>query len=371
MADALKSKYGLEIPQAIAASIKTVYPQFASDDFYRDVSKGYLKLELMQRGKSIARSLHQFLPNNFDDAIQILLNSVAQITQPHAAHAMASFIYLPHLEYVAKYGAAHFESSMHAQYILTQKFSAEFCIRVFLEKYPERCLAQLKIWAQDSNPHVRRLVSEGTRPRLPWASRLREFQRNPAPVLALLELLKDDDSLYVRRSVANNLNDIGKDHPKLLIQTAQRWMQNADANRTWIIKHALRSAIKRGDRAALDLFGFGKIVECKLDQIRISPIVAKIGGSVKFECTLHNTCNKTQDFLIDFCVHYVKANGKHKAKVFKLKTLQFDVGAQLRISKSISLAQMTTRKHYPGMHKIDLIINGVHHALGGFELRDT
>ena len=165
---------------------------------------------------------------------------------------------MPHCFFVAEYGLDHFEPSMQAHYQLTQRFTAEFSIRPFLIKHTEATLARLRQWARDPNEHVRRLVSEGTRPRLPWASRLPAFQADPAPVLALLELLKDDPALYVRRSVANNLNDIGKDHPRVLMQTAQRWMRDATPERAWVVRHALRWAVKQGDPAALKVLGFGK-----------------------------------------------------------------------------------------------------------------
>ena len=170
---------------------------------------------------------------------------------------MAAFLYMPHLFFVARHGLDHFEDSMRAQYALTQRFTAEYSIRAFLEKHPEATLARLREWAADPSQHVRRLVSEGTRPRLPWAPRLRAFQKDPRPVLELLELLKDDPELYVRRSVANNLNDIGKDHPALLTAVAKRWLRGATPERRWIVDHALRSAVKRADAGALGALGYG------------------------------------------------------------------------------------------------------------------
>ena len=211
---------------------------------------------------------------------------------------------------------------MQAQHALTQRFTAEFSIRPFLQAHPEATLARLRQWAFDPSPHVRRLVSEGTRPRLPWAPRLRGFQKDPAPVLALLELLKDDPELYVRRSVANNLNDIGKDHPELLTQTAQRWLKGASENRQWIVGHALRSAVKRGEAGALKVLGFGAggpCVDCVTRPLR--PSAAVMGASVTVAFDVHNPHAHAQRVLVDFCVHYIKANGQPKPKVFKLKTV--------------------------------------------------
>jgi 3-methyladenine DNA glycosylase AlkC len=246
VAEPLKDAYGPEVPRRIAAMVSTAHPSFDSRAFVRDCLAGYGALNLIARGWRIADALHAHLPRDFPRAVEILLRSLGPGRQSPEGNGMAPFLYMPHAFFVARYGLDHFEASMRAQYEITKRFTAEFSIRPFIERHREATLERLGEWARDPDPHVRRLVSEGTRPRLPWAPRLREFQRDPAPVLALLELLKDDPELYVRRSVANNLNDIGKDHPELLAQTARRWLEGADANRRWLVKHALRSAVKRG-----------------------------------------------------------------------------------------------------------------------------
>jgi 3-methyladenine DNA glycosylase AlkC len=308
------------------------------------------------------------LPDDYEQAVSILLDS---LDQPHGRDprlSLGAFLYMPHTMFVATYGLAHFEVSMRAQHALTQRFTAEFSIRPFLEQHTQATLRQLEAWATDPSPHVRRLVSEGTRPRLPWAPRLRQFQADPAPVLALLELLKDDNELYVRRSVANNLNDIGKDHPEVLIHTAQAWLKNASAERAWIVGHALRSAVKRGDSGALTVLGFGKTAQVAVGGIQITPAMPTMGGAVRIVFELTNTEPRPQDLLVDLVVHYVKASGQASAKVFKLKTLTLGAGQTARFSKKLSLAEMTTRKHYAGLHKIDVILNGQAQPLGSFAL---
>ena len=203
-------------------------------------------------------------------------------------------------------------------------------------------------WTTDPSEHVRRLVSEGTRPRLPWASRLPALQRDPTPLLALLERLKDDPALYVRRSVANNLNDIGKDHPAVLATTANAWLRDATPERRWIVQHALRSAVKHGEPGALAALGFGASADVVIAQPSNTP--------------------QPQRVLVDFAVYYVKANGQSRSKVFKLKTLDLAAHETQRVGKNISLAEMTTRKHYPGIHRVDAILNGRAQVLGSFEL---
>ncbi len=214
---------------------------------------------------------------------------------------------------------------------------------------------------------MRRLVSEGTRPRLPWAPRLRAFQKDPRPVLELLELLKDDPELYVRRSVANNLNDIGKDHPALLTAVATRWLRGASVERRWIVNHALRSAVKRADAGALGALGYGGKAEVTLGEARITPKQPKIGGSVAVSFTLVNRSRSPQRVMADLVVHFVKARGTG-AKTFKLKALELAPRASVELRKKIGLQQLTTRKHYPGVHKVDALLNGRRVALGGFKL---
>lgn len=150
---------------------------------------------------------------------------------------------------------------MAANYEITKRFTAEFCVRPFLIEHRGECLKLLKRWATDANPHVRRLVSEGTRPRLPWAMRLPEFQSDPSHTLPLLEMLKDDPELYVRRSVANHLADIAKDHPDVAFDVCESWLRelrkSADerrsANRRWVVRHAVRLPAKKGVARALEL----------------------------------------------------------------------------------------------------------------------
>lgn len=372
MAEALKNQFGDDVPRAIARMILAVHPSFNSEGFVREALQGYDALALMARGKKIAQALRAHLPPDYAQAVAVLMDS---IDQPHGrdlSQSLASFIYLPHTVFVSAYGLAHFEESMRALHALTQRFTGEFAIRAFIAQHPEAALRQLRVWATDPSVHVRRLVSEGSRPRLPWAGRLRLFQADPAPVLALLELLKDDPELYVRRSVANNLNDIGKDHPDLLTRTAQAWLQDATPQRSWIVGHALRSAVKRGEGGALEVLGFGKAAHVGVGKVSISPAVAMAGGRVQIAFEVTGTPagadEKPQRVLVDFQVHYVKANGQTRAKVFKLKTLELAPGQTVGLSKTLSLAHMTTRQHYPGLHKVDVILNGQAQPLGEFEL---
>ncbi len=368
MAEPLVNQYGADVPQAIATMIHAAHPAFDSAGFVREVLGGYDTLALMARGKKIARALRQFLPEDYAQALPILM---ASIQQPHGRDpslTLGAFVYLPHTLFVADYGLGHFELSMAAQHALTQRFTAEFSIRPYLEHHPEATLRQLTVWATDPSAHVRRLVSEGTRPRLPWAPRLRQFQVDPTPVLALLDLLKDDCELYVRRSVANSLNDIGKDHPQVLISTAQAWLKDASPERAWIVRHALRSAVKRGDAGALTALGFGHTAQVAVGHIHITPGQPVMGGAVLISFELTNFTAQPQLMLVDLAVHYIKASGQTRAKVFKLQQLELGPGQTVVLSKKLSLAEMTTRKHYPGLHPVAVMLNGQAQPLGTFEL---
>lgn len=368
MAEPLKNSFGADVPRTIARMIAAVHPRFDEKGFVRSALDGYESLELMPRGWKIARTLREWLPTDYERALDLLLASLDQKPERTVASGMGSFLFLPHVFFVAEYGLEHFEPSMRAQYLLTQRFTAEFSIRRYLERHQAATLARLAEWTTDPSEDVRRLVSEGTRPRLPWAPRLRAFQADPRPVLALLERLKDDPSLYVRRSVANNLNDIGKDHPAVLVETAQRWMVDATAARRWIVRHALRSAVKRGESGALEVLGFGAAASVLVEKARVNPSRPVIGSVATVTFDLVSRATRAQRLLVDLRVHYVKANGTASPKVFKLKTVDLGPRGVARFSKRLSLAQLTTRKHYAGMHRIEALVNGRAYPLGAFHL---
>ncbi len=370
MAEPLKNSFGADVPPTIARMIAAVFPRFNQQAFVRSALEGYDALELMPRAWKIAHQLRRSLPDDYEKAIEILLASLGQKSERTVAQGMGGFLFLPHVFFVAEYGLEHFEASMRAQYMLTQRFTAEFSIRRYLERHQAATLARLTEWASDPSEDVRRLVSEGTRPRLPWAARLRAFQADPRPVLALLERLKDDPVLYVRRSVANNLNDIGKDHPAVLVETARRWMRGATEERRWIIRHALRSAVKRGESGALEVLGFGDAARIAVGKVRFIPSRPAIGSFVDITCEIANRVVGAQRLLVDLRVHYVKASGRTSPKVFKLKEVELAPREVVRFSKRLSLAQLTTRTHYAGKHQVEVLVNGRAYSIGSFQLVD-
>lgn len=368
MAPQLKHFFDAGRARALAAELHAAWPDFPRERFVGEASTGLDELELMDRAAHFARALRSSLPPDFEAAVDVLLRSAGPALGHLDGAGLEPFHYLPHLRFIADHGLDHFEASMRAQHLLTQRFTAEFSIRAFLERHPERTLTRLAEWVTDPSHHVRRLVSEGTRPRLPWAPRLRRFQQDPTATLALLERLKDDPELYVRRSVANHLNDIGKDHPALLLDVAERWMVDAPPERAWIVTHALRSSVKKGDPRALAIRGFagGEAVTVRST---ISPASIRLGEAFLVQVELSNDSAAPLRAVVDLVVSFVKANGGTKPKVFKGRDLELSPGQRATVSKSVSTADLSTRKHYAGEHVVDVQINGRATRVGAVSVR--
>jgi 3-methyladenine DNA glycosylase AlkC len=367
MADALKTFFSPELVRRLAGDVVAVHPSFPAASFVRSACAGLGQLELLDRGRHIARALAGHLPPSYPEAVDVLVRALGpeHPTDELLGVGMAPFYYLPHTLFVAERGLDYFDVSMQAQYELTKRFSAEACIRPYLARDPERVFAVLRTWAGDANAHVRRLVSEGTRLRLPWAPRVAWLDANPERVVDLIAPLKDDPSTMVRRSVANNLNDLGKVHPRLLIRTARGWLADASPERRALVEHALRSAVKRGHPDALRLLGFGAVPSVRLGTVTFTPARVSIGGKVSVRFRLTSTARRAQDLLVDIAVHFVKARGT-SAKVFKVARVRLSPGGHVDLGASVSLAVHTTRVPRPGRHGVDIVVNGKALPAGAF-----
>lgn len=363
----LKDQIDIPLVTQMAERIHSIYPNFSQHDFITAVDTELHTLELKPRFGLIADKLNTFLPDNYSQAVQILVDILDDGSHDFEHIEDVGFRLLSIPTFVEKYGVGNFDASMDAMYIITRYVSCEFAIRPFIMHYPEQTLTTLHEWVKDSNEHIRRLVSEGTRPRLPWASQLPDFVKDPSPAIKLLQHLKDDPSLYVRRSVANHLNDITKDHPERVLDIVENWQKGASEGTTWLINHALRTLIKKGDSRALSLLGFGS-ADVSLDDFSVSPDTLIFGDNLAISFTLTSTSHKPQQLMVDYIMHFVKANGKTAPKVFKLKKVTLGTGETLTIKKSHSIRQISTRKYYAGQHRIEIQVNGQVVGQADFEL---
>jgi len=351
----------------IGRDLLVAYPRFDLEGFIGMVMNDLDELSLSERAWSITEAMRYFLPKYYEEVAEIFKKTFGPELHSDRMEGMDGFYYMPFGNYVAKYGLDHFEISMDLLRDITIRFTSEFPIRPFLEKYPERTLSVLKKWVHDPNVHVRRLVSEGSRPRLPWASRLRDFQKDPTLVLELLEQLKEDPELYVRRSVANNLNDLGKDHPELVLDVLINWSCSKDLGTQWIIKHASRSLIKDGNPKALNLLGYDPKVKVELVDLQVEGKV-EMGDTLNFSFSILSKEMTSKELMVDFVVHYMKANGKLAPKVFKLAKTKIRSGEYLEFKKKVSFKPISTRKYHQGLHAIEIQVNGTRFGKGEFEL---
>ena len=372
MADALKTFFSPDLVKRLARTLRAAAPDFPDRAFVRAATRGLDELELLDRGRHIMRAMHAHLPGGYPEAIGVILRSLGP---EHAGDelegvGMAPFFYLPHTMFVAEHGLEHFELSMQAQHQLTRRFTCEFSIRPFLERYPDETLAVLREWALDPSPHVRRLVSEGTRPRLPWAPRVRWLELRPERVLPLLEALKDDPASVVRRSVANHLNDLSKSDPDRVAALARRWLRGASPERRALVEHALRSAVKRGHKGSLEVLGFGGAPRVRVSKARFSPTRVAVGERVRvaFDVAAEGGATGRQSLVVDLVVHFVKARGTSSPKVFKVARLELAPKERAELGKDVSLAIHTTRRPNPGRHRVDALVNGERFELGAFDV---
>jgi 3-methyladenine DNA glycosylase AlkC len=372
MAESLKVFFSPALVRRLAVDIARAQPSFPARAFVRQATTGLEALELLDRGKHIAQALHDHLPRAYPEAVDVLLRSLGpeHVSEELVGGGMAAFYYLPHTLFVAERGLEHFDLSLHAQYELTKRFTAESSIRPYIAQDPERTFAQLLVWAKDQNPHVRRLVSEGTRLRLPWASRVAWLDAHPRRVLDLLELLKADPASVVRRSVANNLNDLSRDHAELVVENCRAWTSTRAASPEThaLVRHALRSLIKKGHRGALAVLGAGAPPKLVVQRARLSSKRVRLGDQLRFAFTLESTASRVQELIVDYAVHFVKANGSARPKVFKLKRVTLKARGSVELAGRVSFATMTTRQHYPGRHRIEVLANGEAFPLGEFEV---
>jgi len=364
MKDGLGEDAVERITQAFALSSN----DFPVDQFRSDALNGLDALELKERVHHLIEVLHRHLPEPFEASVESIEAVKSVWDYGREDDPLTGFAAWPIIDYIGVHGLDHPDLSLKALKHLTSLFSAEFAIRPFLISHMEVTLNHLRQWCGDADEHVRRLVSEGTRPRLPWGQQLPQFIADPAPVIRLLEKLKDDESEYVRRSVANNLNDISKDHPGLVIQTCRNWLDPSDKNRSKLIRHATRTLVKSGHPEVFALLGYTQTPKLSVQEMKLERYRVRLGESVNMNALIRSTASEIQNFVVDYAVYHMKANGQSSAKVFKLKTVTIDPGETVELKRSHPFRKITTRKYYSGKHAIELLINGVGCGRVEFEL---
>lgn len=357
MPEPLKNLYNKQLIVALSQEILKKYPAFDDHSFSRSIfDKNWKNKELKQRMRHIAECLHSYLPPDYKKSIKILKVVSSKFT---------GFEYMFFQDYVECFGLDDFATSVSALEHFTKFSSSEFAVRAFILKDEKRMMKQMRSWTKSDNHHVRRLASEGSRPRLPWAVALPAFKSDPRPVLTILQTLKNDDSEYVRRSVANNLNDISKDNPELVLTLAKKWIGKNDITNK-VVKHACRTLLKQGDQRALALFGFTHAKHIKVHQFHVQADVAP-GDKLPFSFTLTSQHASLGKCRIEFAVDFVKANGTLRRKVFKISESDYSEKTK-SVSKYFSFKKISTRKYYTGKHRLTVIVNGVEQISESFEL---
>lgn len=345
----------------IANEIFAVHPQFEKKLFITQTLEEFPKLELKQRITHIAAMLQRYLPSDYSKAVTILLKALpAKNDETKTDNDFGDFIYAPYGEFVARYGRAQndFEISLNALYEITMRFSAEDAIRYFINEYPEQTFDKLLVWSTDPNYHVRRLTSEGTRPKLPWSQKITTPITKPLPIL---DNLFSDKTRYVTRSVANHINDISKIDPVLALSILRTWKRSGkqtDSEMHYIIVHSLRTLIKQGYKDALLFLDYSPSADVALTDFRISNTELSIGESLTFSFYL--TAQQDENVIIDYILYFQNKKGQMNGKkVFKLKQLSLRKSQTLHITKKHPFRSgMTTRVLYPGIHKIEIQVNG-------------
>ncbi len=364
MAEPFKNFINAKLIEDMGHALSNAWSKFDAKAFTAQATTGVEDLELKARSEHITDALIAHLPGDFQRTSEILLKSLAD---ENRQNGISGWAIAPITYYVALKGQSHFEISMNLLKEMTKRFTAEFDIRFFLMENQAQVIEILYSWLDDPDHHVRRLISEGTRPRLPWGIRLQSFVDDPSPILPLLDALKDDGEEYVRRSVANNLNDIAKDHPDLVADIAAEWLKNADKNRIRLVKHACRTLIKQGHKNTLKAFGYNE-PQVELKQFNVLKSQVIYGTELEFEVKLKSSLADDQNIIIDYAVHHRKANGKTSPKVFKWKMATLKAGQNLKAAKKHKIVPITTRVYYPGTHSVELLINGKSFGRCDFEL---
>ncbi|PKL88677.1 MAG: DNA alkylation repair protein [Ignavibacteriae bacterium HGW-Ignavibacteriae-2] len=359
MPEPFKNQFNTKLVSELADAVVKEYPAFNKKAFLGKVfNDEWEEKELKNRMRHISTSLNVVMDLPYEKSIKILKKISPQF------NGWTSIVLC---DFVEVNGLNNLKESIEAMELFTKRSSAEFAVRPFIIKYPDKMMGQMLKWSEHENHHVRRLSSEGCRPRLPWAMALTIFKVNPQPIIPILENLKNDDSEYVRKSVANNLNDISKDNPKLVLKIAKNWI-GSSGKTDWIIKHGCRTLLKNGNEVALSLFDVSKKIKIAVDNLTIDKKELKIGDVNSFSYKLTSLEKQKKKIRLEYRVDYVNSSGGTSKKIFKIGEFEMLPSESRDIKKNQHFKDVSIRTHYPGKHKITIIINGIEHGFVLFNL---
>jgi len=366
MSKLLKDIYSIDFFNHFSITLEEVVPAFDKEKFIENIfDKNWESKELKERMRHTSEVLNLFFPSNFSETATLIKKIIEALRQKNVKEGALEFMFLP--DYIETYGINDYDSAVSLIEFVTQFTSCEFAVRQFIVKYGDKMLKQMQERSTHNSPHVRRLASEGSRPRLPWAIALPPLKDNPTPILPILENLKNDPSEYVRRSVANSLNDISKDNPDILISIAKKWRGQNKATNT-IIKHAARTLLKQGNLVILNYFGFMEHTAILTENFNLHNQIVEVGSDLEFSFSIHNNNNNPIAVRLEYGIYYLRNNGQHSKKVFKISERQLNPLQKIDISRKQSFKIISTRRFYIGHHKISLIINGKEKQIKNFEL---
>ena len=355
MPEAFKNIYNSQFFDGFTLALLHIIPDLDKKTFLKDIHDDeWENRELKQRMRHISSVLGEYLPDDYKSAVALIIKFIEHLKESQCT-LLLEYMFIP--DYIEQYGLDDYDTSVNALCEITKFTSCEFAVRPFIIKYPQQMMKQMLAWSKHENHDVRRFSTEGCRPRLPWAMALPLLKNNPAKILPILENLKNDESEYVRKSVANNLNDITKDNPDVVINLIKKWKGNTK-NTDWVIKHGSRTLLKQGNSDVMALFGFGSIKGIEIKNINIRTAQVRIGEALEFDFELHNKTKTKSKLRLEYAIYYQKANASLSKKVYKISEKEYAEKSVSVINRKQSFKLITTRKFHTGLHQLSIIING-------------
>jgi 3-methyladenine DNA glycosylase AlkC len=352
----LKNIYNDHFFNSMIKVVAAIVPGFKKKEFIAAIHEGeWQQLELKQRIRHISTTLGKFLPGDYREQVNTICAMIKYLQHQPVKQNSFPWLILP--DFIEVYGLEDIKTSLRAMEIITAYISCEFAVRPFLLEDPKTVMKKMMEWSKNANENVRRFSSEGCRPRLPWGKAIPSFKKDPSPIIPLLENLMDDPSEFVRKSVANNINDIAKDHPDIVLRIIKKWKGNSK-NTDWILRHGARTLLRKADPDIYQQFGLSGTHDCELSKFRLAKKSIPLGQTLELEFSLNNKAKVKQLFRVELGIYYMKSGGKTARKLFKITENTFEPSRTYSFQRSINFTDLTTRKHYAGKHGVSIVVNG-------------